>query len=116
MLEEESKIECKSPRLQEEFSKLKRTGSPAFLAKRINPSAGIGSLSGKVAPLSTTNLQLNPGGSSGNLLSVGDGRGGPKRGVFQFTRQMTSVAPLNLLNTSPVGLLKKGDHSHNRNA
>jgi hypothetical protein len=35
MLEDEAKMECKSPRLQEEFSKVKRLGSPSFLAKRM---------------------------------------------------------------------------------
>jgi len=36
MLEEEQKKECKSPRLIQEFSKIKRTSSPSFLARRMS--------------------------------------------------------------------------------
>ena len=35
MLEEEAKKECKSPRLRDEFNKIKRPQSPSFLAKRM---------------------------------------------------------------------------------
>lgn len=56
MLEEEAKRECKSPRLQQEFSKLKRADSPSFLAKRMNLNSNIqGSIqSQRASPLGLT--------------------------------------------------------------
>lgn len=51
MLEDEAKMECKSPRLQEEFNKVKRLSSPSFLAKRLS-----GVQPNKSLTLSTTNV------------------------------------------------------------
>lgn len=43
MLEEDAKLDCKSPRLQEEFNKLKRAGSPSFMAKRMSGNSNVSS-------------------------------------------------------------------------
>ncbi len=59
MLEDDSKAECKSPRLQQEFNKIVRAGSPSFLARRMAQMPG-----SKPAPLSSTNKPsiLSPNG------------------------------------------------------
>ena len=63
MLEEESKIECKSPRLQAELNNRKNTSSPSFLAKRMlsqNIGLKVNASSGGSTP-SNENLVQNFG-------------------------------------------------------
>jgi len=53
MLEEERKLECQSPRLSHEFSKVKRPMSPSFLERRQK----MGTLSdGRQSPVGLTVL------------------------------------------------------------
>eukprot|EP00347_Sterkiella_histriomuscorum_P015438 403357030 len=79
-LEDDRKQECSSPKLQQEFDRVKRLGSPSFLAKRMQLGNATGT---KMHPLSTTNssLMTNPlvGGTLGATSSVNNGISGMSR-------------------------------------